>query len=72
MKYSSLSGSICWSEQDVLAFGTTGDGDDAKITTTVVNFGDQEQTVDLSGLFHDSYELGLVVVAGNRGLNAVG
>ena len=72
MAYSSLSGDV-WSGQDVLAFGTTGDDDDdAQITATVVNLGDREQTVDLSGLFHDSYELGEVVVAGNGGLNAAG
>ena len=71
MGYSALSGDV-YSGQDVLAFGTTGDVDAEEITATIVNFGDQQQAVDLSGLFHESYQLGLVVVAGSGGLNAVG
>merc|ERR1719188_280581 len=58
---------------NVLAFGTTGEGGDgAMVSVTVVNFGDQGQTVDLSGKFHDTFGLGLVVVATNGGNNGEG
>ena len=71
MGYSTLSGDV-YSGQDVLAFGATGGDNEGEITVTIVNFGDWQQAVDLSGLFHESYQLGLVVVAGSGGLNAVG
>ena len=71
MKYSALSGDP-WNDVDVLAFGTTGDGDGGLVTVTVVNFGDQTQTVNLSGQFHEIYDLGQVVVVTDGGYNAEG
>ena len=66
MRYSSLSGNP-WYGVNVLAFGTTGGGGGSSITVTVVNFGRQMQTVDLSGRFHESLDLGQVVVVTNGG-----
>ena len=71
MKYSALSG-LPWHGVNVLAFGTTGGGDDGLLTVTVVNFGVQTQTVNLSGKFHGSFDLGQVVVASNGGSNVEG
>merc|ERR1719322_197348 len=71
MKYSALSG-LPWHGMNVLAFGTRGDGGDGLLTVTVVNFGVQTQTVNLSGKFHESFELGQVVVASNGGSNVEG
>ena len=57
---------------NVLAFGTTGGEDVGLVTITVVNFGILTETVDLAGRFHESYELGQVVVVTDGGNNEEG
>ena len=54
-------------EGELLAFALV---DDASPThVTVVNFGDTYELVDLSGVFHDAFDIGCVVVAGAGGNN---
>ena len=71
MKYSDLSGPV-WYGMNVLAFGTTGGEDVGLVTITVVNFGILTETVDLAGRFHESYEVGQVVVVTDGGNNEEG
>ncbi len=48
---------------DVLAFGVMPDDiSSAQDFVTVINFGDEERTVDLFGLFHPVLDMGLVEV----------
>ena len=39
---------------------------------TMVNFGELDAVVDLSGVFHDDFDMGYVVVAGGSGNNSEG
>ena len=53
---------------EVLAFATVDDQSSTHVT--VINFGGIEQLVDLSGVFHEAYDMGYVVVAGAGGHNS--
>ena len=53
---------------EVLAFATIADASPTHVT--VINFGDMDQLVDLSGVFHSAYDIGYVVVAGAGGNNS--
>ena len=53
--------------REVLAFAMV--DDESQTHVTVINFGDVDQIVDLSGIFHDAYDMGYIVVAGASGNN---
>ena len=53
---------------EVLAFAMV--DDESPTHVTVINFGGIDQLVDLSGVFHDAYDMGCVVVAGAGGNNS--
>ena len=55
-------------EGEILTFAVVDDTSPTHVT--VINFGDTDQLVDLSGLFHGTFDMGYVVVAGAGGNNS--